>query len=135
MVASPVLKGFILAMLAFSLPWGCGKLQGDFGFKSPAEESYRKVSEIPEIGVEERKLWAFVFRDLSDIHEIGVFIMKKEAVWVEVTHFKTQVTREGNTIHGAIEGFPEGRYKIVLVEKKDIIAEKEFLIYNDEENQ
>jgi len=130
-----ITKVLVLTALLLFLSWGCGKLQGDFGFKSPFEESFRKVPGVPEINGGEPKQWTFVFKDLTDAHEIGVFIMKKEVVWVEVTHFTKKVNREGNVIHGVIEGFPEGRYKIVLVEKKELIAEKEFLVYNDEESQ
>lgn len=114
---------------------GCGKLEGEFGFKAPMEDGFRKIAKIPEIKSGDRRDWVFVFKNLTDSHEIGVFILKKEVVWAEVTHYMKNVGLGNDVVYGTIDDLPEGRYKIVLVEKKNLIAEKEFLVYNDEETQ
>lgn len=123
------------ALAALFLVSGCRKLTGEFGFKAPFDDAYRKAAKIPEIKSDERKDWVFVFNEFSGIRDIGIFIMKKELVWAEVTHFMKKINKENNTVYGSIADLQEGRYKIVLVEKNNLIAEQEFLVYSDEESQ
>ncbi len=121
----------ILLSIIILLTSGCGKLEGDFGFKAPLDDSFRKATKTPEFRKEDRREWVFVFRDLSDEHEIGVFLMKKELVWVELLHFTRIVDKGDNTVFGTIEDLDEGTYKLMIVKKNDLIAEKEFLVYDD----
>jgi hypothetical protein len=128
-----LLRCIVLASLLAAA--GCGKLEGEFGFKAPFDDGFRKTEKIPEIKSGEKREWVFGFKALSEAHDIGVFILKKEVVWAEVTHYMQKVGPGNNVVYGAIENLAEGRYKIVLVKKKELIAEKEFLIYSDEETQ
>jgi len=123
----------VIVLLAVAA--GCAKLEGEFAFKNSFEEGYRKSAKTPEIKSGDRREWVFVFKELTKPHDIGVFILKKEVVWAEVTHYMKKVGKGDDVVYGTIENLPEGRYKIVLVEKKNLVAEKEFLIYSDEETQ
>ncbi len=111
----------------------CTKLEGDFGFKLPFDDHYKKISKIPEFKADEKRDWVFVFKNVSESFDAGVFIMKKEIVWAEVTHYTQKVSREGNVVYGTLENLPEGRYKIVITAGKDFISEKEFIIYSDDD--
>lgn len=113
----------------------CAKLKGDFGFKSPFDDHYKKISKTPEFKADERRDWVFVFKNVSESFDAGVFIMKKEIVWAEVTHYTQKITKEGNVVYGTIENLPEGRYKIVITAGKDFISEREFIVYSDDDAQ
>lgn len=113
----------------------CAKLEGDFGFKLPFEDHYKKISKMPEFKANEKRDWVFVFKNVSESFEAGVFLMKKEIVWAEVTHYTQKVSREGNVVYGTIENLPEGRYKIVITSGKDFISEREFIVYSDDDAQ
>ncbi len=111
----------------------CTKLEGEFGFKSPFDDHYKKILKTPEFKADEKRDWVFVFKNVSESFDAGVFIMKKEIVWAEVTHYTQKVSREGNVVYGTLENLPEGRYKIVITAGKDFISEKEFIIYSDDD--
>lgn len=123
----------VAIVLLCVFPLQCAKLGGDFGFKSAFDDHYIKISKIPEFKIDERRDWVFVFKNVSDSFDAGVFIMKKEIVWAEVTHYTQKISREGNVVYGTIENLPEGRYKIVVTAGNDFIAEKEFIVYSDED--
>ncbi|MCX7678397.1 MAG: hypothetical protein N2316_04185 [Spirochaetes bacterium] len=127
----------ILACALFAMLIGlrCAKLEGDFGFKAPFDDHYRKVSKVVEIKSDEKREWVFVFKNVTESFDAGVFIMKKEIVWAEVMHNRQRVSKEQNVVYGTIEDLPEGKYKIVITDGKNVIAEKEFLIYSDEDIQ
>lgn len=125
----------LFTCMVLMLSPGCKKLEGEFGFKAPFDDVYKKIAGVPEFREGDKREWTFVFREFTGTRDIGVFIMKKELVWVEVTHFMEKVRQEDRVIRGTIEDLREGRYKIAIVHKSDLVAEKEFLVYSDEESQ
>ncbi|MDH7554004.1 MAG: hypothetical protein QHH74_10125 [Spirochaetota bacterium] len=60
--------------------------------------------------------------------------MKKEKVWVDIYSFYDTVYKNKPCIYGNIENYEAGTYKILIVDKGNTIAEKEFVIYNENEN-
>ncbi|TAL31348.1 MAG: hypothetical protein EPN93_17955 [Spirochaetes bacterium] len=110
----------------------CGKPGGDFAFKKPMEDVYRKVAQPPEFEREEAVDWVFALKGLGGSPvKLAVFLVKKELVWVEL-HTRTEsVTRDRAFIYGTIEGLKKGRYKIIIARGGDVVGEQEFDIYDE----
>ncbi len=118
---------------ALVLP-GCGKLKGQFGFRTMIDDRYQKVAGVPEFKKSDRVDWVYVFNAVKGPHVIGVFVMKKELVWVEMVKDTRQVRPGNNILYGTIENYDEGRYKILLTENNSPVDEKEFIVYDSEED-
>ncbi len=118
---------------ALILP-GCGKLKGQFGFRTMIDDRYQKVTGVPEFKKSDRVDWVYVFNAVKGPRTIGVFVMKKELVWVEMIKDTRQIRPGNNILYGTIENYDEGRYKILLTENNSQIDEKEFIVYDSEED-
>ncbi len=118
-------------MLAF----GCGGLKGEFGFKRPHEDRYRKIEGTPEFITGETIEWAYSFSAVKGEHVVGVTLMKKELVWVDIAVKSHTINESKRVIHGALENLDEGHYRIILTEKGEKIGEKEFLVYGETEEE
>ncbi len=125
------MAAIIASLVAFS---GCGKLKGQFGFRTMADDRYQKITGVPEFKKSDRVDWVYVFNSVKGPHSIGVFVMKKELVWVEMIKDTRQIRPGRAILYGTIENYDEGRYKILLTEKNSLIDEKEFIVYDSEED-
>lgn len=123
----------LLAVFTLASLVTCGGLKGQFGFKRMVDEGYRKVSGVPELKRNETVEWAFAFENIDEPHSIGLFVMKKELVWVEVLKDTRNIVPGRSVVYGTIENYDEGRYRIILTEKENTIAEQEFVVYDSEE--
>jgi len=115
--------------------FGCGGLKGEFGFKRPHEDRFKKIEGIPEFVTGETIDWAYSFNDFKGEHVVGVTLMKKELVWVDVLVKSHTINESKKVIHGAFENLEEGHYRLILTEKGKSIEEKEFLVYGETEEE
>lgn len=109
----------------------CGQLKGKFACKSQLDDHYRKMNNNHEIKSDEKIKWVYVFDKFSGKHKIGVIILKKEIVWVDVLSWQDVVTPTENIIYGTIEDFQDGEYKIILTENDEAFDEQRFIVYTD----
>ncbi|HSV98209.1 MAG TPA: hypothetical protein VLM75_14900 [Spirochaetota bacterium] len=123
----------LLAVFAASvLSWsGCGGLKGEFAVKRPFADEYHRVTGIPEFSAAERIDWVYVFSNVTEEHAIGVILMKKELVWVDVSVRTERIDVVQKVIYGAIEGLDKGVYRLLVAEKGKILGEMEFVVYDE----
>ena len=130
------MQRFILLLFPFIL--ACGKLQGEFAFKTPLDEGYRTKMERLEFPVEEEIQWVYRFKAApSSKNYFGVVVLKKDLSWVDVLSYSDYVDETKQFLYGTIKNFEPGDYKIVITQRKDdevkIIDQIEFYLYSDEE--
>ncbi|HRZ25390.1 MAG TPA: hypothetical protein P5295_01155 [Spirochaetota bacterium] len=126
----------LCALIALSTALSCGRISGTFALKYPMEDSYRRVQGDLEIDKEVPVQWVFKLDKVpSEKTPIGVMLMKKELVWVDVLIQNAVAGPENAVIYGTIRDLDEGSYKIMLtdVRKSSEIAELEFMIYSDDD--
>lgn len=128
-------KNFILIIIIlFS---SCGGQKGEFAVKKNFDENYRRVSGILEFSVKDRVAWVYHLKKKGNKLSIGIIIMKKEIVWVEIKSTSQRLDIENRTIYGTIASFPSGEYKVVLTDinnDNSLIGEMPFYIYDDEDD-
>lgn len=126
-------KYFILLYIIIILT-GCGRLEGEFAFKTFMEDSYKRIDKPLEFNKEETVDWAFVFNNAGDKYDIAVVLMKKELIWVDINTRIQEISPESNIVYGKIQGLEQGNYKIVIANNGTVIGEREFQIYSDDED-
>lgn len=107
----------------------CSKDTGRFGFKTSGDDRFMTKNNFCEFNHTEKVEWVFCFDRVSKSKEVGVVILKKEKVWVNVYSFSQTVNRNKQCIFGQIHNYNEGIYRIVITDKDTVIAEQEFTIY------
>ncbi len=123
----------VIVLLAVAvLLAGCGGLKGEFAFRKPPEDIYKKMEGVPEFSAGDVVDWVYAVPEVSGSHVVGVALMKKELVWVDVNVRTENLNETQKVIYGRIENLQKGSYRIVLAENGRIIGEKEFLIYDDD---
>ncbi|MCP4130447.1 MAG: hypothetical protein GY754_05650 [bacterium] len=123
---------FILSIVLLS----CGKLKGEFAVKKFHDEVYRRAGKTLEFRTDETIDWIFSFKSVSGGRRVGVILMKKELIWVDIKTTISVIDASNSVIFGTIKDLPVGDYRIVLTdieEKNAIIDSKNFLLYSDEE--
>ena len=113
---------------------GCGRLSGQFGFRTFFDQAYKKVKGVPEFRSNERVQWVFVFNEIKNKYSIGVIVQKKEIVWADVIKETKWISPERKIIYGTIENYAEGEYKILILEENKIIGVQKFLVYQNDED-
>lgn len=134
---SRIFQGKLLAAVFLSgllIISGCGKLSGEFGFRTFFDQAYKKVRGIPEFKNTERVQWVFVFKAVKDKRYVGVIVQKKEIVWAEVFKETKLITPERKILYGTIENYPEGEYKILILEENKILGQQDFIVYQNDED-
>lgn len=128
------LSKYILVLFFFATIVSCSKETGTFAFKNNNDDRYIIKDGLCEFNQDEKVNWAFCFTKVSKQKKIGVVILKKENVWIDIYSFYDTVYKNKPCIYGNIEDYQVGTYKIIIVDKGNTIAEKEFVIYNENEN-
>lgn len=118
----------VLSCLVFT---SCGKLDGTFAFKKKIDHHYRKMQAQPQFHKNESVQWVYVFKKFRGKHKIGVILLKKEVVWIDVLSWHDTINQRNKIIYGSIENFEAGEYKILLTEKDKMFAEQHFTIYDN----
>jgi hypothetical protein len=112
-----------------ALSTACGS-KGNFAYKKFDMDSYRTMGESFEFPTDEPFDWAYQFPTPPGKKKMGIIILKKELVWVEIKK-DTQNTEKGSPfVHGHIEGFEPGEYKIAVVNGNTLVAEKYFTLFD-----
>ena len=111
---------------------GCARFKGEFAFKIFFEDQYKKKDDPLEFEKSERINWVYIFKQVNGVHDIGVSLIKKELVWVDISNKAEQISGANKVIYGKIENLSDGTYKIVLSEADKVIDEREFIIYTDD---
>ena len=122
-------------MLGTIFTGACGTLKGEFGFKTPRDDFYRKWNGRYEFDSSMEVKWVYRFHSIPSRGRVGVIYLKKEVVWMEIDTTVESIGPERQHVFGTIYNLPEGRYKIVLVngdEENKVIDTLEFTVYNDE---
>lgn len=125
----------VLVVLGALVVAGCSRPAGEFGFKTPFEDKYRKPSGTPEFMSSQEVQWVCVLEGIKTRSQIGIIYQKKEVVWVEVKNDSNFVDRQNLIIYGTIANLSPGQYRILITDVKNenrIIARKYFRIYADE---
>lgn len=112
---------------------GCTKIKGEFAYKKLIEDKYKRADSLLEFDKNEKINWVYVFKDLKDIYNINVTLLKKELVWVDIANRTEKISRSNNIIYGIIENLSDGTYKIIISHSDKLIDEKEFVIYSEQE--
>lgn len=111
---------------------GCSHPEGEFAFRSGIDNRFKRMDGIPEFPQQEKVDWCFAFKKDYGKRDIGVIVMKKEIVWVDVVKQRERIDSSKRVIFGTIEGYTKGRYKLILTDNNEIIGEKEFIVYSEE---
>ncbi len=111
---------------------GCSRPEGEFAFRTDIDNRFKRLNGIPEFPQQEKVGWCFVFKKDYGERDIGVIVMKKEIVWVDVVQQRERIDSSKRVIFGTIEGYTKGRYKIILTDNNEIIGEKEFIVYSED---
>lgn len=112
---------------------GCGKLSGEFAFKRLHEDSYKKLDDSIEFEKNEKIKWVYVFKEVNDLHQVGIVLLKKDIIWVDIANRVETISERNKIIYGVIENLKDGLYKIILTNNNKVIDEKEFTIFTAEE--
>lgn len=121
----------IIIALIFS---GCAKINGEFAYKKLIDDKYKRADGVLEFEKNEKINWVYVFKDLKDIYNINVMLLKKELVWVDIDNRTEKISRSNKIIYGTIENLHDGTYKIIISHSGKVIDEKEFTIYSEQED-
>jgi hypothetical protein len=125
----------IIIILALFMLTSCAKPKGQFAFRYPMDDRFKRIEGIPEFKRDLKVDWCFVFQKDYGSRDITVTVMKKEIIWVEVHVISESIDNLKRVIYGSIQDLSEGTYKLLITERDEIIAEKEFIIYSDNEGE
>lgn len=127
----------VLMIPVFIIFISCKDYKGEFSFKVNYDESYRRVVEPPEFSVDDSVKWVYSFKNIRRLPatEIGIIIMKKELIWVDVVTGSQRIGGETRFVYGTLPKLSPGDYRLVLTDIKNenkLINEISFLIYEDD---
>ncbi len=125
------LSKYVILFVWLILVVSCSKETGTFSFKTIGDDRFIIKDDLCEFKQDVRVEWAFCFNKVSKQKKVGVVVLKKEKVWVDVYSFYDTVYKNKLCIYGNIENYEEGVYKILIIDKGNTIAEKEFIIYSE----
>lgn len=107
----------------------CGKLTGQFAYKTAEMDAYRQMTDDMEFSSDAPVDWVYSLDGVSGKRRVYILVQKKELVWADVMKDSADVDKSSPWIHGRIEKLEPGEYTIVLAEKDKRIAVKPFVIY------
>ena len=129
-------KAVILLFFAVAL-LSCGKPEGEFAFKLQEDKGYRKVLNSPEFDSAVEVDWIYTFNRIRGRVNLGVIILKKELLWIDILAYTDYADSEKKMVYGTIKGLDPGDYRLMITEIKDneqnIIDEVYFYLYSDRE--
>jgi hypothetical protein len=126
-------KKYICVLVILLIIGACSKLEGTFAYKTMYMDAYKKMKPGMEFASKSRIDWTFVTDSISKPYTVGVVLLKKEVIWIDVSRDKYFINRENPHIYGHFEQLPAGNYKIVIVtEENELISENPFSIYYED---
>ncbi len=130
------INAVILLFFALGL-LSCGRPEGEFAFKFPEDKGYRKVLNSPEFDSAVEVDWIYTFSSIRGRVNLGVILLKKELLWVDILAYTDYADSEKRIVYGKIKSLDPGDYRLMITEIKDdeqnIIDELYFYIYADRE--
>ena len=132
------MKRLYLLIIFFSLLLpACSSLEGEFAFRKNYDETYYRPVVPLEFSVNDDVKWVYRFKKTRRVPstKVGIILMKRELVWVDIFTSSQDVSRSDPFVYGTIPRLSSGEYKILLTDLKDqnrLIDEITFLIYEDE---
>ena len=124
----------VLLLCAFAALFSCGKLTGQFAWKTAEMDAYRQMPDDMEFSSDKPVDWVFAFDRVSGVRYIYVVLQKKELVWVDIKKETIETDKTSPFVHGRVENLEPGEYQIVLAEKDKRIADKRFVVYDPEDD-
>jgi hypothetical protein len=125
-------KIFSIIFIAYVFS-GCGQLKGEFAIKNRFEDKYRKVNSSLELEKNEKIKWVYIFSNVREELQIGVVLLKKEIVWVDMDSRTEKISPSKKIIYGEIVNLSDGEYKITLAHSEKIVDELGFTVFSDQE--
>ena len=119
------------AVICFLFILSCGKISGEFAFKTEFDDIFRKPLRMPEIDTNQKTEWVYSFNSDFARRDIYVIIMKKEVTWIEIAAYKDFAGGGKMTVGGVIEGYEAGQYRILLIDsiRNNEIDDIVFVVY------
>jgi hypothetical protein len=125
---------FVIAVVFFS---SCGNIKGEFSFKNPGDDEYRKKHGLLEIASNAELLWIYNFPgSYKSVRKFSVIYKKKELVWVDIINYTDEIYFEKSQLFGSIKDMPAGDYELVIFNlgTKKITDSLFFKIYEADED-
>jgi len=126
-----------LILILFLAVFSCGKPKGEFAFKLPEDKGYRKIVNTPEFDSAAEVDWIYSFGSFRGRRNLGVIILKRELLWVDILAYTDFVDAEKKIVYGNIRGLEPGDYRLMITEitenEQKTIDEVYFYIYSDRE--
>jgi hypothetical protein len=122
----------ILFFILFAGSLSCSRINGSFGYKIGVMDSYRVFNNSAEFPQGAQISWVYSVDSVSSPNQIGVIILQKKAVWIDIESRTVTLDPETSRIFGEISTNEPGDYRIAIVMNKKIIDEVSYKIYNDE---
>ena len=128
----------LILFLAFSaVMLSCSRPSGEFAFKLPEDKGYRKPAALSEFNSSDEVNWIYSFSSISGRLKLGVILLRKELVWVDVLSYSDYTDSEKTTLYGKIQGLEPGDYRLVITEivedEQKVLDEIEFYIFTDDD--
>lgn len=127
-------KVLLPVLLAAQFMVSCAVQRGEFAFRKNLEDSYHKPVSRPEFSTTDKVKWAYVLSKVKKERALGVVVLKKELVWVEINARMETLTPRNRVIYGEINDYEAGDYRIIITEKNKKLDEIEFIIYQDKDD-
>lgn len=128
---APIILILFLAVLS------CGKPKGEFAFKLPEDKGYRKVIKQPEFDSAVEVDWIYTFDRFRGRMNLGVIILKRELLWVDILAYTDYADSEKRIVYGKLKGLEPGDYRLMITEitdsEQNTIDEIYFYVYSDRE--
>lgn len=126
---------FFFAFLALVI--SCAKPEGEFAFKLPGDQGYRRVEGLPEFNANDEVGWIYSFASIRGRLEMGVILLRKELLWVDVLSYSDYADGEKMRLYGTIKGLEPGDYRLMITEiteeEQKVLDEIEFYVFSDDE--
>jgi hypothetical protein len=122
-----------IVILTVFLIIGCGRLKGEFAFKRSFQDAYRRIDGPLNFEINETIHWVYIFNTVNKVYNINITLLKKELVWVDINSRMEMISESNKIIYGTIENLDIGTYKIILNYENNMIDEREFVIFSEEE--
>ena len=115
----------------------CGKPSGEFAFKLPEDKGYKKPAVFQEFNSADEVSWIYSFSSIRGRLKLGVILLRKELVWVDVLSYSDYADSEKRRIYGEIKGLEPGDYRLMITEINEndrvVLDEIEFYIFTDDD--
>jgi hypothetical protein len=97
-----------LLLLCLAGLWQCSPVSGIFGYRLPGMDTFRRFDNDMQFSDAQPVEWTFVADKAADPRYVGVIILKKEVVWVEVFKEVRMINAANKAVFGRIEGYEPG---------------------------